>query len=129
MVKARYKGNFRRLEGFLTRDYEEGSKRKLEKIGLEGLEKLKEATPVRTGLTRDSWDVKVEKADKGYTVVWFNTNTDADGIPVVVYLEYGHGRRGGGYVPARYFIRDTLKPFYAQIANRLGLGPEVNKIG
>lgn len=115
MISQRLKGNFNRLEKFLNQDISNVTRRTLNKYGEQSTEKLKENTPVRTGLTRASWSYKIKKTNEGYTLQWINTNVSKDGVPIVVLLEYGHGTSSGGYVPPQSFIRKTLRPYLERI--------------
>ena len=119
MITARQKTEFRRLRSQLSGNFDGRCKTVLTKTGAQALEKLKEATPVRTGRTRDSWSYAVIKTERGYRLVFSNSNMNAEGLPVVVLLEYGHGTKNGGYIPARYFIKKTLNPIYAELRSRL----------
>lgn len=119
MISVRQKTNFRRLESFLKEDYDGRCKSVLTNVGARGFEELKAATPVNTGLTRDSWDYAIVKTETGYRLVYSNSNLTSEGLPLVVLLEYGHGTRSGGYVPGKYFISKTLNPIHAELKSRL----------
>lgn len=123
MISMRQKGNFRRLKSYLTTEFENSEAAAVVQCGEEGKRALAEATPVYTGLTRDSWHYETRKTQNGRRIVWYNTNTTVDGLPIVVLIEYGHGTRGGGYVPGRYFIKPAIRPIIAKFSSKLK--PEV----
>lgn len=115
MISVRQKGNLRRIEKYLKQDYTDTTRKTLKKYGDIGLESLKAATPVRTGLTRDSWEVELKEHKGNFKLSWNNTNLDRDGLPVIVLLEYGHGTTNKGYVPGRNFVRPTIRPILEKI--------------
>lgn len=89
---------------------------RLDKYGEEGVKALREATPVRTGLTRDSWSYEVVSSKYGYKIVWKNSNV-VNGVNVAVLIQYGHGTRNGGYVEGIDYINPALRPVFEKIAN------------
>lgn len=117
MISMTMKKNFRRLEKYLDRDFTGTTRKTLNKYGEKGVEALKAVTPVRTGLTRDSWEYQVTQKDGKLRLIWRNTNLTNEGVPVVVLLEYGHGTSNGRFVPARPFVRATLKPIIERISH------------
>ncbi len=82
----------------------------MDRYGRMGVRLLREATPRRSGKTANSWVYEVKKTSTGYSLNWRNTNLTTDGTPLVILLEFGHGKRNGGYIPGKYFVRPTLKP-------------------
>ena len=73
MITVKSKGNFKSTFDFLKAAVEPGKWEKLWKYGEMGVEALREATPVDTGLTRDSWAFEIENYENGLAIVWKNT--------------------------------------------------------
>lgn len=72
----------------------------LDWYGRRGVVKLKHATPVDTGETKDGWHYKIVKDD----VVFYNDNPD-----VVFYLCHGHLTTGGTWVAGNDFVTPIVK--------------------
>ncbi len=69
----------------------------LAEYGKRGVNALREATPVDTGKTKDSWYYEI-KQDRNKTVIsWCNSNVN-DGVVIAAILQYGHGTNSGAYV-------------------------------
>lgn len=67
--------------------------------------KVKENTPVKTGLLQDGWKVGpiVKKGDTYYIEVYNN-------VEYVEPVEYGHRTRGGhGFVPGKHMMEISLE--------------------
>lgn len=108
MIRGSIKGEFKTdtwLRKLAHKDFSNQAKNAAEK----GKNALSAATPVRTGLTAASWEYELTNVDKGSKITWKNTNMNK-GVNVAVLLEYGHGKRGGGYIPGKYFVKPALRP-------------------
>jgi len=116
MIKLTLKGSFANSERFFANAKDSGSKfrRLLDQYGSAGVDALAAATPKDTGQTAKSWYYKSES----YGLSFGNSN-QSDGIPIVVLIEYGHGTRNGGYVPARDFINPAIQPIFDRIADAI----------
>lgn len=86
----------------------------LDRYGQMGLSALREATPVETGLTRDSWGYKVWKRRGVIGITWYNTNF-VNGQHIAVLVQYGHGTKNGGWVEGKDFVNPTIQPIFEQI--------------
>lgn len=87
----------------------------LDRYGIMGVEALRKATPVDTGLTARSWEYRIERTKTGVSIVWNNTNIQ-NGCPIAIILQYGHATRNGGYVQGVDYINPALEPIFRQIA-------------
>lgn len=88
---------------------------KLDKFGIKGVNALSKATPTNTGLTAASWGYHIVEKIGAIELIWTNSNS-ADGVPIVVLLQYGHGTRNGGFVEGVDFINPALSPIFDSIA-------------
>ncbi len=77
-----------------------------------GVEALSLATPIDSGLSSVSWSYRIFKEGKRTSIEWFNNNVDADGTPIVILLQYGHGTGTGGYVQGHDFINPAIQPIF-----------------
>lgn len=87
----------------------------------EGLKRIKDATPVDTGKTRDSWYYTIEDNGKDIKISWCNDNS-ADGIPIVLLIFYGHGTKNGGYVPGYDFLSPAIQPVMDKLVENVWEG-------
>ena len=79
----------------------------LEKWGVLGVKRLKDATPVDTGELRDGWHYAI----KNETVVFYNDRPD-----IVRYLCNGHMTTAGTWVQGNDFVA----PIIREIQNDIG---------
>lgn len=111
-----HKGDFEKTNTFLTRMQSWDVTKILRKYGEKGVEELKNATPVDTGKTADSWYYDVRHTLRGYEINWYNSNIN-DGVPIAIILQYGHGTGGGGYVRGTDYINPPLQEIFESIAD------------
>lgn len=115
MIKVKHKGGFEKLEGFLTRARTRRYLEGLEKFGQAGVDALAEATPMDSGETAASWYYVIEPIEKGYRIVWKNSNVN-DGRVIAVLLQYGHATGTGGWVEGTDYINPAMQSIFKQIA-------------
>lgn len=118
MITFKHSGSFSKTEAFLNKlsalKYTKG----LAKYGRMGVEALRDATPVDTGLTADGWDYEIEEGS-GYCTIRFVNHHMAPTDPhvnIALLLQYGHGTRNGGYVVGRDYINPAIQPIFDKMA-------------
>lgn len=116
MITFRQKGDFSKLTSFLERAKEAVKLGDLDKYGREGVDALSSATPVRTGLTANSWYYEIEHQNGSVSITFNNSNVNK-GVPIAIILQYGHGTRNGGWVQGRDYINPAIQPVFDRIAN------------
>lgn len=116
MISVSHKGNFNNLEALINRVLRRDYLNILAEYGRKGVEALRAATPVDTGLTRDSWGYEITSNSKKTSIYWTNSNIQ-NGIPIAIILQYGHGTKNGGYVQGVDYINPALAPIFRQMAN------------
>ena len=116
MISVSHKGDFNNLEVLINRVLRRDYLNILAEYGRKGVEALRAATPVDTGLTRDSWEYEITANSKKTTIYWTNSNIQS-GIPIAIILQYGHGTKNGGYVQGVDYINPALAPIFSQMAN------------
>lgn len=113
MIKVTQKGSFKNAEQFF--DNSKNISRRLrtafEKYGAEGVEALRSATPVNSGLTANGWSYTIENWGIG-----FNNSNVQNGYSVALLIQYGHATKNGGYVQGIDFINPALRPIFDKIA-------------
>lgn len=116
-VKFEVSGSFTKTERFLNRMKRREYLNVLDEFGREGVQALRNATPVDYGATAEAWDYEIKRT-RGYTeIVWTNSNIN-DGVPIAVILQYGHGTGTGGYVQGRDYINPAIRPIFDKIAEK-----------
>ena len=117
------KGDFRKAETYLKELSKINYAKILHKYGKKGVEALRNATPVDTGKTADSWSYEINDNKTSATLVFKNSNTQ-DGVSVAILLQYGHGTKNGGYVSGTDYINPALKPIFEDIAKKIRMEVE-----
>lgn len=116
-VKFEVSGGFTKTERFLNRMKRREYLNVLDEFGREGVQALRNATPVDSGATAEAWDYEIKRI-RGYTeIIWTNSNIN-DGVPIAVILQYGHGTGTGGYVQGRDYINPAIRPIFDKIAEK-----------
>lgn len=115
MITFRQKGDFSKLTSFLEKAKEAVKLGDLDKYGREGVAALSSATPVRTGLTANSWYYEIEHQNGSVSITFNNSNVNK-GVPIAIILQYGHGTRNGGWVQGRDYINPAIQPVFDRIA-------------
>ena len=116
LIEFRSKGNFENTNRFLKKLQELNLERILSKYGQEGVNALREATPIDTGKTAASWAYRIDKNAGYISLVWYNTNVNK-GVNIAVILQYGHGTGTGGWVEGIDYINPALRPLFDKIAS------------
>ena len=130
-IRIRSKGDFSKVDwyfGKLEKMLESTGLGILNKYGERGVEALKNATPVDTGLTASSWyyEIHRDEQNKTITLSFNNSNVVNDWCNVAIILQYGHATRNGGYVEGVDYINPALQPIFNKIAGEAW--EEVTKI-
>ena len=115
MISFRQKGDFSKLTRFLEKAKNVVRIGDLDKYGREGVAALSSATPVRTGLTANSWYYEIERQNGSVSITFNNSNVNK-GVPIAIILQYGHGTRNGGWVQGRDYINPAIQPVFDRIA-------------
>lgn len=115
MIKFKHKGNFSKLTNYFEQLKETMNLGVLNKYGERGVEALKSVTPVRTGLTRDSWYYEIEHNRDTVALRFLNSNIQ-NGQNIAIILDIGHGTRGGSWVEGRHYIEPAIQPIFDELA-------------
>lgn len=116
-VKFEVSGGFTKTERFLNRMKRREYLNVLDEFGRDGVQALRNATPVDSGSTAEAWDYEIKRARDYTEIVWTNSNIN-DGVPIAVILQYGHGTGTGGYVQGRDYINPAIRPIFDKIAEK-----------
>ena len=116
MITISSKGSFRHTDNFLRTVLHMDIRSKLEGYGRMGVQALASATPVRSGLTANSWDFEVLESGGSWSLIFSNSNM-AGGTPLVILIQYGHGTGTGGFVQGQDFINPAIQPIFDKISD------------
>ena len=116
-VKFEVSGGFTKTERFLNRMNRREYLNVLDEFGRDGVQALRNATPVDSGATAEAWDYEIKRTRNYTEIVWTNSNVN-DGVPIAVILQYGHGTGTGGYVQGRDYINPAIRPIFDKIAEK-----------
>lgn len=116
MIEVTVSGDTGKTEKWLKR-MSSGQQYKVIDAGAKaGVDALKAATPVDTGLTAALWACTVVQHLAGAKITWTNSHINR-GFNVAAGLQYGHGTGTGGYVPGRDYINPAMRPIFKLIAD------------
>lgn len=116
MLRITSRGNFSKTKDHFQKLLRHDQYSELDRFGRLGVEALSRATPIDTGETKESWGYRIFKDRRSITIEWYNTNS-ANGTPIAILVQYGHGTGTGGYVQGRDFINPAIQPIFDQIAD------------
>lgn len=116
-VNFEVSGSFTKTERFLNRMKRREYLNVLDEFGRDGVQALRNATPVDSGATAEAWDYEIKRTRNYTEIVWTNSNIN-DGVPIAVILQYGHGTGTGGYVQGRDYINPAIRPIFDKIAEK-----------
>ena len=116
-VKFEVSGSFTKTEQFINRMKRREYLNVLDELGREGVQALRNATPVDSGKTAESWDYEIKRTRNCTEIIWTNSNIN-DGVPIAIILQYGHGTGTGGYVQGRDYINPAIQPIFDKIAEK-----------
>jgi len=116
-VKFEVSGGFTKTERFLNRMKRREYLNVLDEFGRDGVQALRNATPVDSGATAEAWDYEIKRTRNYTEIVWTNSNIN-DGVLIAVILQYGHGTGTGGYVQGRDYINPAIRPVFDKIAEK-----------
>jgi hypothetical protein len=119
MVSISASGDFNRIEKWLAKLSTGSMYKNLDSFAREGVQALASATPVDSGVSAASWDYEIQYTHGGVVIWWTNSHVDAQGTPIVIMLQTGHGTGTGGYVQGRDFINPAIQPIFDQIQQRV----------
>lgn len=115
-----HKGDFKNTEKYfkslLDRDY----LKILDTYGQKGVNALRAATPVDSGLAASSWDYEITTEKGVVKLIWTNSDIEG-GINVVILVDRGHVSKSGSWVPGQHFINEAISPIIAELAREVTL--------
>lgn len=117
MISFRHKGDFSKLTSYLEKVKEAARMKILNQYGAECVAALASATPVKTGLTANSWNYEVSSGKDVSTITLYNSNSNK-GVNIAVILQYGHGTGTGGWVEGRDYINPSIQPIFDKIVEQ-----------
>ena len=115
MITFEQKGDFKKTDSFFEKMLEGVHLGRLDKFGREGVEALRDSTPLESGETANSWYYEIERENGVTKIVWSNSHV-VDGCNIAVILQYGHGTRSGSWVEGQDYINEAIKPIFDRIA-------------
>jgi hypothetical protein len=118
MIKVTSPGDFKKTLTFISKARATVSGQDLAAYGQRGVSALRANTPIDTGETARSWEYRIVRKSRGFSIVWYNTHI-VDNVPIAVIIQYGHGTRNGGYVLGRDYINPAIRPVFDNISNEL----------
>lgn len=111
-------GNFNNTERYfkslINRDYI----KILDVYGQKGVDALRAATPIDTGLAASSWGYHIEQDKNNTILVWTNDDIEG-GCNVAILVDRGHATKSGSWSPGLHFIDQAIAPIIAELAREV----------
>lgn len=121
MVIFKSKGSFNNTQKFLNKLKNKEYLNILDKYGQLGVNALRDATPVETGKTANSWYYDITQEEGKTMINFYNDNNVPNKtgyeFNIVILLQAGHATRNGGWVEGIDFVNPALKPVFDEILN------------
>lgn len=117
-VEIVHHGNFNNTEKYLKSLLNEEYFKILDYYGRKGVDALRSATPIDTGLAASSWDYKIEQDGKNTILVWTNDDIEG-GCNVAILVDRGHATKSGSWVTGKHFIDQAIAPVIAELAREV----------
>lgn len=108
------KGDFNKVEKWLNSLMNRDYLNVINEYGRRGVEALKAATPVDSGLAASSWSYQMEMGHGYTTLAWTNDDIEG-GCSVVILIDRGHATKSGSWVPGLHFIDQALDPIIKEL--------------
>lgn len=128
MISVKHSGSFSHLENFLNKNRHIDIDTYLRKFGEKGVEALREATPVRTGLTAASWRYEIfkDEQNQSISITWVNDNVVDEWFNVALMIQYGHATGTGYWVEGIDYINPAMASIFDRMAEEIW--QEVNRV-
>ena len=118
-MKITESGDFKDLDSYLKRVIKKSSdKQQAVELATSIVDRLRQDTPKRSGLTADSWDFKISSSSKGIVIEILNNNNNGP-INIAKIIHFGHGTGTGGYVPPQPYIVSSIDTVYNKKINSI----------
>lgn len=89
----------------------------MNEFGELGVQALKDASPIDTGLMASSWRYEIKEDSKSISLIFHNDDIE-NGCNVAILVDTGHMTKRGYYVEGRDFINPALQPIFDGIAEK-----------
>ena len=119
MLSINVKGTWDKTEHWLEKMIHGDLYNTIEPLAQRGVAALAAATPQATGQTAASWSYEIDREGRDVRIWWTNIDVDADGTPIAILLQFGHGTGTGGYVQGRDYINPAIQPIFDEIATEV----------
>lgn len=118
-MKITESGDFKDLDSYLKRVIKKSSdKQQAVELATSIVDRLRQDTPKRSGLTSASWDFKISSSSKGIVIEILNNNNNGP-INIAKIIHFGHGTGTGGYVPPQPYIVSSIDAVYNKKINSI----------
>ena len=118
-MKITESGDFKDLDSYLKRVIKKSSDKQLAvELATSIVDRLRQDTPKRSGLTAASWDFKISSSSKGIVIEILNNNNNGP-VNIAKIIHFGHGTGTCGYVPPQPYIVSSIDAVYNKKINSI----------
>lgn len=118
MLKVTSKISFANIERLLKRKKKDPTPI-LEYYAKAGVDALRAATPIDTGLLASSWYYEIYKEGNVWTISWNNSDIEY-GVPVAILIQIGHATKNGAWVQGVDYINPALRDVFKKFSINIG---------
>lgn len=118
-VSFESKGDFNVIRSWLKDVERRDPSSAIKEVADKGTRSLKNNTPKDTGETASGWKSDITTKGDVTEVVWKNTAHPESNVNVAKLIELGHGTRTGGYVQPKPYIKESMKPVWNDIDDKI----------
>lgn len=118
-ITVKDRGSFVKMEAFLSGIMKKSYLKNAEKYASAVTIDLSNHTPVVTGTTAASWYYDITQYRDGLAIEWGNVNTTDDGIPIVVFIRYGHANADGTHTEPNDFVTPVVEKWFDVISDNV----------
>lgn len=116
-VNISVSGSFKNTFNFFDAMLKPRPPQELRALAQKGVDALRSATPMQSGLTAESWDYEIVQRARGSWFIYWTNSHIQDGVPIAIILQYGHGTGTGGYVQGQDYINPAIRGIMDEIAD------------
>jgi len=118
MFKLKSKGNWDRTNKFFKKSVRITKIENITLLAERCIERLKEATPVDSGISKDSWSYEIIK-NRNIRSLYITNSNIQNGIKIVLLIEFGHATSSGTWIEGKNFIGPITRDAYNDVLSNM----------
>ena len=112
--KLQTSGNYNKTNKYLNTVTHSNIYNIIDKYAKKGLNRLRDYTPIDSGLAADSWWYDIFVTKLGYELVFYNSDIE-HGMSVIKLNEYGHATKDGRWISEIEIVDPAIEPVFNEM--------------